>query len=76
MTTYKRVRRPSPDGAPAYIIERDGVPVADVVKTGTHLDDYPWDWMILDPFAANARRSSGVSDTLRSAIDYVKAMVP
>lgn len=29
---------------PKYQIFRDGVMVGTATKTGTHLDNYPWDW--------------------------------
>lgn len=74
MTTYKRV--PVRDaGIPSYRILRDDVPVGDAVKTGTHLDDYPWHWMVYEGLAQPQARVVGVAATLRSAVDYVKEAV-
>lgn len=56
--------------------------VAEAVLTGSHLDDYPWDWYLMpdadsfrvepaSPQEAISRRQSGVADTLRSAKEQV-----
>jgi hypothetical protein len=42
--------------------------LAVVVKTGSHLDDYPWDWYLTtatDPIQGT--KSSGVEPTLKAA---------
>lgn len=43
-----------------------GETVGHVTKTGTHLDDYPWDWH-LTVERLHGRSSTGVADTLRNA---------
>lgn len=64
---------------PAWYAEINGERVAESVKTGSHLDDYPWDWHLTDEglawrFARGIRstKTVGVSDTLRSSKEYVK----
>lgn len=41
--------------------------VAEAFKTGSHLDDYPWDWHFPDG------TESGVADTLKSAKHQAQA---
>lgn len=62
-------------------------PVAVIVKTGTHLDHYPWDWYLtsygvmvapdsplpgLPGTTGHKRHHAGVCDTLRSGKDNVE----
>lgn len=51
-------------------IDESGETVGRVTKTGTHLDDYPWDWYITVP--SSVRWSTGASDTLRSAKEQIR----
>ena len=51
-----------------YALLVHGVEMATVTKTGTHLDDYPWDWYLargIEP--KDGGRASGVADTMASA---------
>lgn len=52
-----------------YALHRDGTVVAQVHKTGTHLDHYPWDWMLerVEDARRGARRTTGSTDTLAHA---------
>lgn len=57
-----------------------GRPLAVAVKTGTHLDDYPWDWYLLPGVylasdLPSGRRNQGVSDALHTAVDEVEALL-
>lgn len=56
-------------GAGSYDV-LDGVTkakVGEIHKTGTHLDNYPWDWHFSESGLRGKVRTSGVSDTLRAA---------
>lgn len=46
--------------------------VANINKSGTHLDDYPWDWRLEVP--TTYRYTTGVSDTLRSAKQLIRSI--
>jgi hypothetical protein len=46
--------------------------VATVVKTGTHLDDYPWDWYLADGWTNYQGRTTGTTDSLANAVDIVQ----
>lgn len=59
------------DGVGAYTIYLDGTPVAQAHHTGTHLDDYPWDWYLLGNREGVRGKSTGAADTLRTAKDEV-----
>ena len=60
-----------------YEVCVDGRVVGEVSKTGTHLDHYPWDWMLADgvePFvlpSGKKCRVVGVSDTLAHGVDQI-----
>ena len=59
-----------------YSLVADEEVVATVVKTGTHLDDYPWDWYLADGWTTGqlGGRSSGCTDSLANAEDIVQAL--
>lgn len=58
---------------PGWVARLDNLGiVAEAHKTGTHLDDYPWDWYVVgDAPVKEGARTSGTTDTLRSAKDQV-----
>ena len=41
---------------PQYQIMRDGQLIGVATKTGTHLDNYPWEWELSDGVADNGKR--------------------
>jgi hypothetical protein len=41
---------------PQYEIYRDGLLIGTITKTGTHLDNYPWDWYMAEGMADNGKR--------------------
>lgn len=50
--------------------------VAHAVKTGSHLDDYPWDWRLADGLhfgGVQGLKEGGVMDTLKGVVDYVES---
>lgn len=49
----------------------DGNVVGYVSKTGTHLDNYPWDWSLVGD-RLHGQANTGVADTLRSAKAQVR----
>lgn len=64
------------------LVDTEGIVVGGAVKTGTHLDDYPWDWHIDDEILKTAklkgisfRRTQGVCDTLRDCVDIVATLM-
>lgn len=64
------------------LVNRKGIVVGGAVKTGTHLDDYPWDWHIDDELLKAARlkgftfrRTQGVCDTLKACVDQLATLV-
>lgn len=56
---------------PRYEIRRGGVLIGMVIKTGTHLDNYPWDWQVADGIEARPGYSKryGHAGLLSEAID-------
>lgn len=83
--TIKWRRRKNSDGSPRYDGEvahgSAALVVASIVKTGTHLDDYPWDWYFTDHGVrlSQSRHHSGVADSLRAAkreAEYEAAVCP
>ena len=66
-------------GQSSYIISVNSKDVGEVTKTGTHLDFYPWDWMLLDGITPYVQKNghkystTGVADTLRSAMESIAA---
>ena len=62
-------------GPSEYAGDVDGTEVARVALTGRRgVDHYPWDWYFTDAGEARRRpgaRTSGVTDTLRSAKEQV-----
>jgi len=62
------VTRKMKAGSYAVVVAATNEKVGEIHKTGTHLDDYPWDWHFdLSRGWRNKIRTSGVSDTLKSA---------
>ena len=60
--------------APRWRAEVNGQTIAYAAKTGTHLDDYPWDWYIEHDVRVlydwpDRTRTGGTVDTLRTAKD-------
>ncbi len=68
-------------GTGSYIISADGRNVGEVAKTGTHLDHYPWDWMLLDGIEPHIQKNgyryktTGAAETLRQAVDEIAAAI-
>lgn len=59
-------------GRTGWYAEIDGKMVAEAHKTGTHLDDYPWEWYLLDAAErVDGRRGSAVEDSLRACKNSV-----
>lgn len=56
------------EGHGSYSVWQHGQRVGTVGYTGSHLDDYPWDWVVDAPTNG---RATGVADTKRSAIDQI-----
>ena len=56
-----------------YSVHLDGEKIGDLVKTGTHLDDYPWDWSCEDGKCLPDRpiRGGMVTDTKKAAIGEI-----
>lgn len=56
------------------LVTPEGEVVATVAKTGTHLDDYPWDWYLADGWTTTQLhgRSSGVTESLADGADIVE----
>ena len=73
------VHGPSPDGTPQWYATMGGVVVATAVMTGrSGVDDYPWDWGLEDAgkgLQTRPGKTQGVTDTLRSAKEYVLAVL-
>jgi hypothetical protein len=64
------------------IVDPSGRVVGTAAKTGTHLDNYPWDWSISDGLWEDAKakvphgvRIVGVADTLRACVDILEGRV-
>ena len=64
--------------SPVYEARDEHGIAGSAVKTGTHLDNYPWDWSI-DPIRKDATyengrpvKTGGSADTLRSAKDQAE----
>jgi hypothetical protein len=79
---WRRVPREENDNetawGPVYEARDEFGKAGYAVKTGTHLDSYPWDWNI-EPILKNATyangravRTGGSADTLRSAKDQAE----
>lgn len=50
--------------------------IAYAAKTGTHLDDYPWDWYLRDGMhfgGVHGLKEGGVKDTLKAVVDYIES---
>lgn len=59
-----------------------GLVVATVTKTGSHLDDYPWEWSLNDTLKFASARSdgrgvaeTGVEESLRACVDTLAARI-
>lgn len=68
----RRLRRDDDNLGPYYEAIQQGCVVGIIAKTGSHLDDYPWDWYLpegVDPIPG--RKGTGVADTLGHALDAV-----
>jgi hypothetical protein len=64
------------------IVDQDGNVVGNAVKTGTHLDNYPWDWSLADELyaqfkerAPRHRRSQGVEESLKVCVDTIAGLI-
>lgn len=72
-----KIRRKKVGPSSYVLIDSEvGDVVAYAVKTGTHLDDYPWDWRLADGLhfgGVQNLREGGVTDTLKAAVDYVES---
>lgn len=75
MTTNYTRRKVGPSD---YEVLDEGKVVGLAGKSGTHLDDYPWDWMLADgvepvPNAVNGHRpdTTGVAETLAKAMNQI-----
>lgn len=76
----KRKKRPAEDHCPAYTVTLpNGTVVGDAVMTGTAgRDTYPWDWTLAEGVTSEHPRGKrqGVADTLTSALDEIRAILP
>ena len=64
---FRNLKRVKVGDLKYQIVRRDnGQAVGDVVKTGSHLDDYPWDWSY-----RRAGGAGGSADTLTSAVQEI-----
>lgn len=65
------------NGPGSYAMYSGKVKVGEIDKTGTHLDFYPWDWMVIG-FKVKPRPNglqgavTGAADTLRAAKSEVE----
>lgn len=64
------------------LVMPDGRVVGNAVKTGTHLDDYPWEWILADDLYAVLKekgfgniRSQGSEDTLTACVDQLASKI-
>lgn len=54
------------------VLNEDGRVIANIAKTGTHLDDYPWSWYFTVDVHESVR-SQGSEESLKVALDEVSA---
>jgi hypothetical protein len=67
------------------LLTADGIVVGSAVKTGSHLDHYPWDWALSEKLAAQLKdaktasgmpaRTQGPLETLRDCVDAVATAI-
>lgn len=58
------------------LIDDAGQEVAIASKTGTHLDDYPWEWYLVDGLQfAEVTKATGVAESLKECIDVVDSRI-
>lgn len=73
MTNYRSKKR---EAGNYEVVSSDGTVVATIVLTGRPgVDNYPWDYSIMDERAAKYGRMFGVTDTKAAALDKIRTML-
>ena len=73
MTNYRSKKR---EAGNYEVVSSDGTVVATIVLTGRPgVDNYPWDYAIVDERAADHGRMFGVTDTKAAALDKIRTML-
>lgn len=69
-------------GDQSYVLlDEKGREVATAVRTGTHLDYYPWDWALSDDLAAQLKvkspktKAQGVEESLRVCVETIAGRI-